>query len=248
MDDLAAYICLGDSMSIDTYPYYELSHANPDVNPCVGAGSLLFRNVHEVWPDFDGRDIVSAYPHAEFVNLALDGATTFDLLETDHLAFLEKYRSQFVVVTITIGGNDLLALVSMTRTDEANLEPHVDQILSRFAAVLNLLNEYLPRSVIIGSTIYDPTDGTGNLPGFGDIGAKLPYLHSLNQGIKECVRERNGLLVDTHQYFLGHGMSVPAETRWYWASPIEPSARGASELRRLWLERLISVGILKEAM
>jgi lysophospholipase L1-like esterase len=230
-------------MSIDTYPYYELSNALPDVSAAVGAGSLLFRNVNEVWPDFAGRDIFTAFPQANFVNLACDGASTFDLLETDYLDFLAKYQEQFVVVTITIGGNDLLDLISLTGTGENSLQPQIEQILSRYAAVLDQITGYLPRAVIIGSTIYDPTDGAGDLPGFGNILAKLPY--SLNQGIKDCLRQKSALLVDTHQHFLGHGMSVPADVRWYWTSPIEPSARGASELRRLWLEKLISVSILK---
>jgi hypothetical protein len=47
------------------------------------------------------------------------------------------------------------------------------------------------------------------------------------------------LLADAHAHFLGHGVSVPEADRWYWRrSLIEPNARGASELRHLWLNAL----------
>jgi hypothetical protein len=43
------------------------------------------------------------------------------------------------------------------------------------------------------------------------------------------------LLADVHRHFLGHGVTAPAQERWYWSpNPIEPSARGASEIRRVW--------------
>lgn len=47
-------------------------------------------------------------------------------------------------------------------------------------------------------------------------------------------------IVPIHDHFLGHGLAEPdPDARWYWRhSIIEPSARGASEVRRLWLESL----------
>jgi len=46
--------------------------------------------------------------------------------------------------------------------------------------------------------------------------------------------------IPIHDHFLGHGLSKPdPDARWYWRhSIIEPSACGASEVRRLWLEAL----------
>jgi hypothetical protein len=42
-----------------------------------------------------------------------------------------------------------------------------------------------------------------------------------------------------HERFLGHGVSVGERERWYWRyNLIEPSARGASEIRRVWWECL----------
>ena len=41
------------------------------------------------------------------------------------------------------------------------------------------------------------------------------------------------------RHFLGHGMSAEESDRWYWRrSLIEPNARGASEIRHVWLDAL----------
>jgi hypothetical protein len=40
-------------------------------------------------------------------------------------------------------------------------------------------------------------------------------------------------------------VSVAEEDRWYWRrSLLEPNARGASEIRRVWLEALLTAEIL----
>jgi hypothetical protein len=47
------------------------------------------------------------------------------------------------------------------------------------------------------------------------------------------------VLADVHARFMGHGVSVPEADRWYWRrSLIEPNARGAHEIRQLWLETI----------
>jgi hypothetical protein len=47
------------------------------------------------------------------------------------------------------------------------------------------------------------------------------------------------LLADVHRHFLGHGATAAEPDRWYWKrNPIEPNARGASEIRRVWLETM----------
>jgi len=245
MDNPAAYICLGDSMSIDEYPYFDLQVSHPNITRSVGAGSLLFRNVPELWPEFNGRDIATLFPEARFVNLACDGATTFDYLNDEYLAFVKEFHTQFAIVTITLGGNDLLQVLHLGARDVKELQSKVEDILSRYDAVLNQLIQRMPRALVIASTIYDPTDGSGELPGVGDISEILPMLHATNSGIVESARKRDVLIVDTYKHFFGHGLSVSAEERWYWQNPIEPGAKGASELRRLWLDKLVDVGVIQ---
>jgi hypothetical protein len=46
-----------------------------------------------------------------------------------------------------------------------------------------------------------------------------------------------------HRHFLGHGVTAAEADRWYWRrSLIEPNARGANEIRRLWIEVLKDAG------
>jgi hypothetical protein len=51
------------------------------------------------------------------------------------------------------------------------------------------------------------------------------------------------VLADVHRHFLGHGVTAPEDQRWYWRrNLIEPNARGASEIRRVWWEALQEAG------
>ena len=239
---VANYISIGDSMSIDCYPHYDLSRLKPNVSERVGAASLLFKNVDDVWPEFERKDLSSAYPGIRFCNLAEDGATTFDFLDTRYLDLIKDTSTQLSIITITLGGNDLLQLLA-NRID--NMEAAVAEILVRYEGVMTLLVQALPRAVCVLSTIYDPSDGSGDLPGFGNVNEKLHWLDFLNQGIKASAKKHCALVVDTHAHFLGHGLSAPQSERWYWApSIIEPGARGASELRRLWYDILASANLV----
>ena len=86
-----------------------------------------------------------------------------------------------------------------------------------------------------------PGLGTGRLPGL-DSDRRLPieYLASFNQRVRVLARESGRiLLADVHRHFHGHGRTAPEADRWYWKpNPIEPNARGASEIRRVWLETI----------
>ncbi|HEY9685091.1 MAG TPA: SGNH/GDSL hydrolase family protein [Oculatellaceae cyanobacterium] len=235
---IANYICVGDSMSIDCYPYYELSITHPDVTERIGAASLLFKNQDEIWPEFKGKDLSSIHPDIRFCNLAEDGATTFDFLDAGYLDLVKDTVATPSIVTVTLGGNDLLRILiaKLDSIAEASAE-----VVTRYNKVMDMLTEGLPRAICVLSTIYDPTDGTGDLPGFGSIKDQLRWLSFVNEGIRDCAKRHSALLVDTHNHFLGHGLSAPPSERWYWApNIIEPGARGANELRRLWYDILVS--------
>lgn len=59
---------------------------------------------------------------------------------------------------------------------------------------------------------------------------ELRFLGALSRGV---------LHTDIAERFTGHGLSAPSAEQWYWQHMIiEPSARGAGEVRRLWLEAL----------
>jgi lysophospholipase L1-like esterase len=235
MKNFAAYIALGDSMSIDLYP--ALDRDQPTDTP-LGAAALLYSNNDEFWPEFQGRDLASKLPPLDFINLCEDGATTWDLLEGTYVEFVKPFSKRPVLITITIGGNDALGLVGIESNDPDRLTSAVADILARYQKILATIRNTFSDATVVLNTIYDPTDGKGVLrsDNFAD---KLPFLRYLNDQIRAAAKTNDWLLADIYQHFLGHGLSAPPAEQWYWQpNPIEPSARGASELRRLWLQAL----------
>ena len=108
--------------------------------------------------------------------------------------------------------------------------------------MLDLVSDKLPRARLVLTTVYDPSDRIGVIPGVLEDVGKLPLRHldALNAHIRDAAAARDGaVLADVYAHFLGHGASVSQEDRWYWKrSLVEPSAMGASEIRRVWLDAL----------
>lgn len=233
------YVALGDSMSTDHYPTCDARglDAPPARLDPLGASSLLYRNDDLRWPEFRGRDLAHLHPEADFLNLGEDGAMIDDVA-TEELARVGRdMRDPGILLTLTAGGNDLLdALLAGRKLDTA-----VRDITRRYADLVATVREELPRSTLILTTVYDPTDGTGKLPGLEAFGRlPLEYLDRFNEEVRRIAGETAGtLLADVHRHFVGHGMTAPERERWYWnRNAIEPNALGASEIRRLWLALL----------
>jgi lysophospholipase L1-like esterase len=233
------YVALGDSMSIDHYPTCDVRRL--DLPPArldpLGAASQLFRNDDTRWPEFRGRDLVSTSPGVRILNLAVDGATIDDVT-TEELARLgHDSNDPGILVTLTVGGNDLLgALFAGGRLDHA-----VRRILGRYTELVETIREELPNATLVLTTVYDPTDGTGILPGLEGYGRlPLEYLDRFNHHVRTAAASSERTeLADVHRHFLAHGVTAPESDRWYWnRSLVEPNARGASEIRRVWLGAL----------
>lgn len=231
IENLVAYIALGDSISINLYPALDLHE--PEDAP-LGAAALLYQNHDRIWPQFKGRDLKSLNPKLQFANLCEDGATTWDLLQPDAFALIEKFRNEPVLITITTGGNDLLGIV---RQDVADLMGPLSEIETRIQTIMKNIVERFPRATIIINSIYDPTDGSGQMPMMPDLREKLPFLRYLNHSIEKIATAHGALFGDIHAKCQGHGIGKP--DCYFWEpSPIEPSALGASAVRELWLEVL----------
>ena len=234
----AAYVALGDSMSIDRYP--DLDHADrqhlrlPATG--LGAASLFARNDDAVWPEFAGRDLVTRFSGVESHFLAMDGATTDDVLASQLPGLETVEGGADVVVTLTAGGNDLLSLIGAADgTGDAGLQ----RILRNLHGILDAVRNRLPKAVLLVANVYDPTDGTGDLEGHRLRPQEMRWLRDYNAGVARVCAVPGARLIDVHGHFAGHGRSVPAADRWYWTgSLIEPGVVGASELRRLWLAAL----------
>ena len=220
----AGYVALGDSISIDDYAG----------GPGRGGASLLARNRDDDFPAWRGSDL-SGLP---FRLLATDGGTTATLLDRQ-LPQLEQSGARPSVVTVTVGGNDVLgcygdtrAALSVVRTVRAR----VGTALGRLGSVVE------PSGRLVVGTVYDPSDGTGDassvgLPPWPDV---VAVLGELNEALRAVAHENGAVLAAIHERFLGHGLSVgdpgqgdprPAERELWYCNVIEPNAWGASGVR-----------------
>lgn len=247
------YVALGDSVSIDLYPALDAgetdvavalerdTHAGA-VAP-IGAASLLYRNDDARWPEEAGDDLVTRFPGIAFSNLASDGATIGDVFG-EQLPQLEESEAPSLL-TLTIGGNDLLSAFA-NKPRITLLEAIARDVAEAYEFLLDALHRARPQALVVLATIYDPSDGTGHIPGVLEQAGELPLsiLAGLNDRIRVLARGTpRTTLADVHARFMGHGVTAPEEERWYWRrSLIEPNALGANEIRRLWLETLDETG------
>jgi lysophospholipase L1-like esterase len=182
----------------------------------VDPGRLLVRNDDRLFPEFTGRDLAARGP-AELAHRARDGATVAGL--PAQAAGLQPTGR--VIALVTIGGNDLL------RGLVRDHGPGVDA----FAAALDRFLAGLPiRPVYLGN-VYDPTFGDDARDFLGVDPALARANHRRVNAVLAGLAERYGALVDLHAHFLAGDPSWLTHT-------IEPSLRGASEVRRAFLERL----------
>ena len=230
------YAALGDSMSIDVYAG----------GPGRGATSLLHRNRDADFPDWAGRDLgTRGY---DLLDLTYDGATTAGVLGQQ----LPRLDRRPDLVTITIGGNDLMGAYGDTAAAEAVIAlvaERAERILDHLAAGPG----DPPRTVV--TTVYDPSDGTGAVPGGGlppwPDGPRLVV--ALNDALEELAGRHGAQVADVHAHFLGHGAQVgdpgrpdprPANRDLWYCGVIEPNAWGAHEIRRTWWHTLHRAGWL----
>lgn len=242
MEERSLYVALGDSMSIDLYPRLDLEGRGARAagsRPDVGAAALFHRNDDDLWPEFAARDLAHRNPGIERLDLCVDGATIAHTVEQQLPRARRDIAAIAVLVTVTAGGNDLLAgLYDGTR----GLAGATDAAIARYHDLVDRVLATFPSALILLTTVYDPTDGSGLLPGVSEILGPLPMelLHRFNAAVAEAAdASPRTRVADVHAHFLGHGLTAPPAERWYWdPSPIEPGARGASEIRRVWLATL----------
>jgi hypothetical protein len=232
------YVALGDSISIDDYAG----------GPGCGAASLLHENTLR-FPEFDGKDLSSRLSGIRLELLAADGATAPDVagLQVRNLPGL---GGDIAVATLTCGGNDLLRIygadLQVGEVAAQELREYLDEILDA------LRSQAADGAIVIVGNIYDPTDGTGDPDLFGGVPWPdgMQILDLMNEAIEEKADEYDALLADIHSHFLGHGVAAedpghpyhnPDDpTHWY-EHVIEPNWRGASEVRRVFWQRVEQV-------
>ena len=184
----------------------------------VHPGQLLVHNDDHLFPEFRGQDLRSRGT-ARIEHRARDGATVAGLESQAQGLHVEGQA----IALITIGGNDLLR----------GLIQDTGEGIAAFADALDEFVQQLPiRPVLLGN-VYDPTFGDDSRNFLGvDPAFSRKNLQRVNAVI-EKVANRYGHLVDLHAHFLA------GDPSWFTAT-IEPSLRGASEVRRAFLPDVLS--------
>ncbi len=229
-------MALGDSASIDDYAGGKGQG---------GAASLLFLNNDEKFPDWRGRDLLSTELADNLVLLARDGATSSDVVGRQ-MALIGDLRVPPVAVTISMGGNDLLAAFSDTRAAAAalgTLRVNADIVLGGLRRLVG------PRVPIVLATVYDPSDGSGDATAVGlePWPEVTGLLGELNEVLRAVAMTYDVSIAEVHERFLGHGLSVgnpsqmeaePVNRSLWYCGVVEPNAWGASEIRAAYWQAL----------
>lgn len=208
-----------------------------------GGASLFARNRDIDFPDWRGRDLQSLLPGLRWHMLATDGGTTQTLLGSQ-LPALGRLDVEPAVVTVTVGGNDVLSAYGDTRYALEIVRVVRDRV---GRALLQLGRLSRPDASVIVGTVYDPSDGTADasrvgLPPWPGV---VEVLDRLNAALREVSAEHGAQVAEIHRHFLGHGVSAgdPAQPEprpfsrelWY-RHIIEPNAWGASGVRAAFWE------------
>jgi lysophospholipase L1-like esterase len=184
----------------------------------VTPGGLLVQNEDRLFPEFHGQDLSSRGP-ARLEHRAQDGATVFGLpAQVQGLMVTGQ-----AIALLTIGGNDLIGGLAVDQGPG----------IQAFADALDNWLERLPiRPVLVGN-VYDPTFGDDSLNFLGIDPAIARTNHKrVNSALAE-IANKHGALVDLHAHFL------TGDPSWY-THTIEPSLRGASEVRRAFLPGVLA--------
>ncbi|CAA9263551.1 MAG: hypothetical protein AVDCRST_MAG77-2721 [uncultured Chloroflexi bacterium] len=200
----------------------------------VHPGQLLVKNDDRLFPEFRGQDLSSLGP-ARLEHRARDGATVRGLPPQGQGLPAEQAAEQAPspgagggatngngsgsgarsIAILTVGGNDLLqGLILDTGPGIAEFAAAVDGFLRRMPI----------RPVLIGN-VYDPSMGDDRQNFLGvDPGIARANHRRINDALAELAG-RYGRLVDLNAHFL------TGDPSWF-TRTIEPSLKGASEVRR----------------
>jgi lysophospholipase L1-like esterase len=201
----------------------------------------------------------SVFPSLKEVNLSVSGTTSMEHLESQ-LARLEKADSETLgLVVMTTGGNDLIHDYGHSAPREGAMygatieqaKPWINNFEKRLDSMMALIRSRFPGGCqIFISTIFDPTDGVGDIE---RAGHRLPpwkdgeaILTEYNRAIERVSRSRTDVhLVNSHDAFLGHGIHCAEKGRdhyrsedphyWYFDNLEDPNDRGYDAIRRLFL-------------
>ena len=207
--------------------------------------------------DMRGLDLAQVIPRLRTTNLAMSGCTTRQALKAQLPKLGRHPDSIFGIVTITLGGNDLIHNYGSSPPVEDAMygatweqaQPWIGRFGERLDRLLADIESAFPGGcwIFIGS-IYDPSDGTGSLltvglpPWRDGLRIHAEYNRTLK---KTASRHPTCTVVDIHGAFLGHGITCRQfwrptyrsddPTWWYHSNVEDPNDRGYDAILRLFL-------------
>src|SRR5437868_73964 len=159
-------------MSIDLYPALDAGEIDVAVAlerdatagrvAALGAASLFYRNDEARWPEEIGNDLASRFPAIEYENYAMDGASIGDVFGEQLPRLLSSEEP--TLLTLTTGATDLFSAF-MNRPKASLVGGIARDVAEAFDFVVDSVRRSRPNSLLIVSTIYDPSDRTGRVRG-----------------------------------------------------------------------------------
>ena len=234
--------------------------------PGLGYFDLVLRNDEARHPDVGRADLSSVLPDLRPLRLATLSSSSLDHERT--VASLPRQADDvFGLVFVSTGGIDLIHPYghgtpregAMYGATLAQARPWIAAFEARLERMLVALQSRFPGGIeIFVATIYDPTDGVGDLEHAG-VAFWLPRwpdalaIHAgFNRAIRDaCARHPFAHVVDVHRVLLGHGIHCrdasnphhdPSDaTYWYYWNLEDPNERGYDAIRRAFLGALGAV-------
>lgn len=225
--ETSGFLALGDSIISDCFP-----------GKGLGVASLLHHNNEAQFPQWRGRDLSALFPGIERVGATRTG---FCLEDVERAQRSVPPGMRLDVGLLSVGGNDMMR--DSERLDEAWFA----EFSERYGRLVGRLRAICRRWLICN--VYDPTDGSGVLPGRESRGfGPLTQLKSALARLNAVIATHAGAeLVDIHSHCLGHGWRYNQPDSPYYRAhdpslwfqmDIEPNLVGASRLRELLWEKL----------
>jgi len=186
-------------------------HNTLDSTPSARARGPIYLALGDSAPVWNGNDsypnhiafyYATSIPGLELVNLAQSGATTTSMLQSPMggtgsqeqraVDLLHAHRGSIALITIDIGGNDILGcLTSATSASTTCIQKAEAKMVTNLDTILNGLRQAAgPSARIVGMTYYDPFLGDW-LVGGADRTAAVGSVSLLTQ--------LNGLLTDAYE-------------------------------------------------